>query len=187
MPYPREPLRRPSALAAAGLLCAVLAGACSSAEEKPEGEPFTPPPEQKEDTIGYFLTTLDNQLKAWTTSGGYILIGEGYWRTRAHPDYLAVLGAEHAQFLDHRGNVQAGIAAGLIPMHAATANLDEWDEYEWKYCRSIERYAREQPEDPDVPAMLERIRKWRDGYMRWGRDTLGFAVYLFYRPGARMG
>ncbi|MCC6194158.1 MAG: class I SAM-dependent methyltransferase, partial [Burkholderiales bacterium] len=42
-------------------------------------------------------------------------------------------------------------------------------------------------EDPDVPAMLERIRKWRDGYLRWGRDTLGFAVYLFYRPGARMG
>ena len=39
----------------------------------------------------------------------------------------------------------------------------------------------------DVPAMLERIRKWRDGYLRWGRDTLGFAVYLFYRPGARVG
>ena len=69
--------------------------------------------------------------------------------------------------------MQAGIDAGLIPMHAATANLDEWDEYEWKYCRSIERYAREQPEDPDVPAMLERIRKWRDAYLRWGRDTLG--------------
>ena len=89
--------------------------------------------------------------------------------------------------LDHRGNVQAGVEAGLIPMHATTANADEWDEYEWKYCRSIERYAREQPEDPDVPAMLERIRKWRDAYLRWGRDTLGFAVYLFYRPGPRIG
>ena len=80
-----------------------------------------------------------------------------------------------AQYLDHRGNVQAGIDAGLIPMHAATASMDEWDEYEWKYCRSIERYAREQPDDPDVPAMLERIRRWRDAYLRWGRDTLGFA------------
>ena len=27
--------------------------------------------------------------------GGYILIGRAYWRTRAHPDYLAMLGAEH--------------------------------------------------------------------------------------------
>jgi len=31
--------------------------------------------------------------------------------------------------------------------------------------------------------MLERIRRWRDGYLRWGRDTLGFGLYLFYRPG----
>ena len=43
------------------------------------------------------------------------------------------------------------------------------------------------PTIPDVPAMLERIRRWRDAYLRWGRDTLGFAVYLFYRPGSRMG
>jgi SAM-dependent methyltransferase len=133
------------------------------------------------------MAGICQQLKAWTRSGGYILIGEGYWRTRAHPDYLAVLGGDHGEFLDHRGNVQSGIDAGLIPMHATTASPDEWDEYEWKYCRSIERYAREQPEDPDVPAMLERIRKWRDAYLRWGRDTLGFAVYLFYRPGPRIG
>jgi hypothetical protein len=41
--------------------------------------------------------------------------------------------------------------------------------------------------DPDVAAVLERSRRWRDAYLRWGRDSLGFAVYLFYRPGARMG
>jgi len=43
----------------------------------------------------------------------------------------------------------------------------------------------ERPEDPDVPAMLERIRRWRDGYLHWGRETLGFGVYLFHRPAAR--
>jgi hypothetical protein len=35
--------------------------------------------------------------------------------------------------------------------------------------------------------MLERIRRWRDAYLRWGRDTLGFGVYLFHRPGAGAG
>ncbi len=39
------------------------------------------------------MAGICNQLKAWTRSGGYILIGEGYWRTRPHPDYLALLGA----------------------------------------------------------------------------------------------
>ena len=127
------------------------------------------------------------KLKEWTTSGGYIMIGHGFWQQRPHPDYLALLQGTEVEFTDHAGNVKAGVDAGLIPMHAATSSPDEWDEYEWKYCRSIERYAREQPEDPDIPAMLERIRKWRDGYLRWGRQTLGFAVYLFYRPGPRVG
>jgi SAM-dependent methyltransferase len=131
------------------------------------------------------MAGICNQLKIWTKSGGYILIGEGYWQRKPHPDYVAFLGGGESEFLDHRGNVQAGIAAGLIPMHAATASPDEWDEYEWKYSRSIEHYAGEAPDDPDVPAMLERIRRWRDAYLRWGRDTLGFAVYLFHRPRAR--
>ncbi len=66
-------------------------------------------------------------------------------------------------------------------LHASVASADDWDEYEWKYSASIERYAQERPDDPDVPAMLARIRRWGDGYLRWGRDTLGFGVYLFHR------
>jgi SAM-dependent methyltransferase len=133
------------------------------------------------------MAGICNRLKGWTRGGGYVLIGEGFWQRKPHPDYLGLLGGDEGQYRDHRGNVQAGVDAGLVPMHATTASIDEWDEYEWKYCRSIERYAREAPDDPDVPAMLDRIRRWRDGYLRWGRDTLGFALYLFYRPGTRMG
>jgi SAM-dependent methyltransferase len=131
------------------------------------------------------MAGICNQLKAWTRGGGYILIGEGYWRQKPHPEYAALLGGDDMH-LDHRGNVQAGIDAGLIPMHATTASMDEWDEYEWKYSRSIERYAREQPDDPDVRPMLDRIHRWRDAYLRWGRDALGFGVYLFHRPGGRI-
>ena len=40
---------------------------------------------------------------------------------------------------------------------------------------------------PDARAMLDRSRRWRDAYLRWGRDTMGFAVYLFYRPGPLVG
>jgi hypothetical protein len=28
-------------------------------------------------------------------------------------------------------------------------------------------------------ADLERRRRWRDGYLRWGRSTLGFGFYVF--------
>ena len=39
--------------------------------------------------------------------------------------------------------IRERIDAGLIPMHAVTASADEWDEYEWKFSRSIEAYARD--------------------------------------------
>ncbi len=125
------------------------------------------------------------RLAGWTRRGGYVLIGEGYWQQAPCVEYLAHLEATQGEFRDHRGNVQAGIEAGFVPLHASVASPDEWDEYEWKYSASIERYAIEQPDDPDdpdVPAMLERIRCWRDGYLRWGRHTLGFGLYLFRRP-----
>lgn len=128
------------------------------------------------------MAGICRRLAQWTRPGGHILIGEGFWAMAPSADYLVRLDATPDQLHDHRGNVEAGLEAGLIPLHAAVASLDEWDEYEWKYSRSIELYAVEQPTDPDVPAMLERIRRWRDGYLRWGRDSLGFGVYLFQQP-----
>ena len=38
-----------------------------------------------------------------------------------------------------------------------------------------------------MPAMLERARRWRDAYLSGAATALGFAAYLFYRPGARVG
>lgn len=122
------------------------------------------------------------RLAQWTRPGGYVLIGEGYWAKAPAAEYLAHLAATPDELRDHRGNVEAGVDAGLIPLHATVASGDEWDEYEWKYSSSIERYAIEKPEDPDVAAMLDRIHRWRDAYLRWGRDTLGFGLYLFLRP-----
>ncbi len=134
---------------------------------------------------GDIAATL-RKLRNWTTPGGYVLAGHGYWRRRPHPKYLAVLGGD-PDYLDHAGNVSAGIAAGLIPVHAMATSEDEWDEYQWKYSRSIERYGREQSDDPDVPQMLDRARRLSDAYLRWGRDTLGFGIYLYYRPGPDVG
>ncbi|HVE48089.1 MAG TPA: methyltransferase domain-containing protein [Casimicrobiaceae bacterium] len=127
------------------------------------------------------------RLREWTRSGGYVVVGLNYWRGKPHSELVAMLGGRDKDVHDHAGNVQAGAEAGLIPMHAITATLDECDEYEWKLCRSIERYAREHDDDPDVSAMLARAYHWRDAYLKWGRDALGFAAYLFYRPGRSIG
>lgn len=113
--------------------------------------------------------------------GGRILVGEGYWKREPAPEYLTAIGGTREEFTNHAANVAAGQALGLLPLHALVASEDDWDDYEWRHARAVECWAEEHPGDPDRVALVTRIRSWRDAYLRWGRDTLGFGLYLFER------
>jgi SAM-dependent methyltransferase len=130
--------------------------------------------------FGGFRETL-NRLAQFVRPGGYILIGDGYWKQEPDAAYLQALQSTKDEFMTHAENVRAGVALGLIPLHASVCNDDEWDRYEWLHLWNVERYARQIPDDPDVPALLARIRSWRDIYLTWGRSTLGFGLYLFQK------
>ena len=121
------------------------------------------------------------QLTQMVRPGGYVLIGEGYWKRDPDPAYLRAFGATLDEYLSHTNNVMAGSQFDLIPLYAAVCSDDDWDHYEWLHSTAIEQYARTHSDDPDVPELLARIRSWRELYLRGGRDTLGFAVYLFQR------
>lgn len=132
--------------------------------------------------FGGLVPTLD-RLREFVRPGGLVLVGEGFWQREPDPAYLQVMGAARDELKTHAENVGAGVALGLVPHYAMVSSPDDWDRYEWLHCRAVELYAEAHPEDPDTPALLERIRAWRDIYLRWGRETLGFGLYLFRRPG----
>lgn len=118
-------------------------------------------------------------LKKLVKPGGRILVGEGYWRKKPDKGYLKLLGAGADDMSDHAGNVAAGIKAGLTYLFSTAANEDDFDSYEGMYNRAMESWCAENPDDPDMEAMRNRIRSWREGYHHWGRETLGFGMYLF--------
>ena len=118
-------------------------------------------------------------LAGATGPGGQVLVGEGYWRRPPAAEYLEVMGATADEFTDHAGNVASGVAEGLTPLYSRTSSDDDWDHYEGLYARAMEQHLACHPEDPDHEAMRDKIRRWRDAYLRWGRDTLGFGFYLF--------
>ena len=118
-------------------------------------------------------------LARWARPGGYILVGEPYWRKEPDPEYLAADDLKADVFASHHGNVEAGVKLGLTPVYATTSNFDEWDHYETLQWYAVERWAREHPNDPDRAEILERAARYRESYLRWGRDTLGWALYLF--------
>ena len=130
--------------------------------------------------LGGYLPTL-KALKRWVKPGGFIVVGEGFWMKRPARGYLKALNGRRNEFTTHEGNIARAEALGLIPWWCVISSRDEWDEYEWSYSRSVEAYAEEHPEDPDVKPMLDHIRAFRRAQMKWGRDTLGFGLYLFRR------
>jgi hypothetical protein len=106
-------------------------------------------------------------------------VGEGFWKRVPNREYLEVLGATPSELQTELGNIRVAEGLGLRLAEHWSATEEEWDAFEDAYLDGIESYAREQPEDPNVPDMLRRIHRWRRGYVRWGKKTLGLGVYLF--------
>jgi hypothetical protein len=62
------------------------------------------------------------------------------------------------------------------------SNQDDWDRYEMLQWYAAEMHARDNPDDPDVSEILSCVARGRTSYLRWGRDTVGWAMYLFRKP-----
>ena len=127
---------------------------------------------------GGFRGTLD-ALRTWTKPGGLVISGEPFWRRTPSPEYLKASELSESMFSSHFGNVAIGTGVGLQLAHAVVASHDEWDRYEGYQWWAAERYGARVPEDPDLPEIRRRMREARDSYLRWGRDQLGWAVYMF--------
>jgi SAM-dependent methyltransferase len=131
-------------------------------------------------TFGGHRGTL-RALSRFVRPGGQVLAGEPFWRREPEPEYLAATGYDRLSFAGHAVNVAIGVEEGLTPLYTLVSSEDDFDRYEALQWRAVERYVRAHPDDPDVPELLARQRQERDTYLRWGRDTLGWALYLFLK------
>ena len=120
-----------------------------------------------------------NALSAMVVPGGWVIVGEPYWLQDPPEEYLAASGVSRDGFGTHSGNVEAGEVRGLELVHTFVSNKDDWDRYEGLQWYATAEYARGHADDPDLPELLERVTKAKVVYLRWGRDTLGWAIYVF--------
>lgn len=121
-------------------------------------------------------------LAAATRPGGCVLAGDPFWKQEPSAEYLAWSGLARSSFGTHAENVEEGEAEGLVPLLALVSTGDEWDRYETLQWRATVRFADTHPEDTDVTELVTRVAKNRHEYVTWGRDTLGWALYLFEKP-----
>ena len=130
---------------------------------------------------GGHVGTLE-ALKRMVAPGGWVVTGEPYWLQEPCEEHLRVLGLPKEAFRTHFGNFEAGEELGLDLVHTIVSNVDDWDRYEGLQWAATAEYASSHPEDPDIPELVRRVGEEKSNYLRWGRDTLGWAIYVFRRP-----
>jgi SAM-dependent methyltransferase len=120
-------------------------------------------------------------LSSWAKPGGLVVVGEPFWRSAPSREHLEAAELTESSFGTHLGNAQTGLRLGLGLLHTFVSGEDDWDRYEGYQWYAVEQYSRRNPGDPDVLELMANVRKARDHYLQWGRNEIGWAVYLFLK------
>jgi len=127
---------------------------------------------------GGHAATID-ALIGMVKPGGWVIVGEPFWRQEPAAAYLEALECAREDFSSHAANAEAGEQRGLQLVHTIVSSEDDWDRYEGLQWLAADAYARTHPDDPDLPELAEKVSTAKTAYLRWGRDTLGWAIYVF--------
>ena len=122
-------------------------------------------------------------LKEMAAPGGWVVVGEPYWRQEPDPAYLEAIGEQRSSFGTHYENTAAGLDLGLELVYTLVSSQDDWDRYEGLQWYAATEWAERHPHDPDAGELLQRVRVNRASYLQWGRDTLGWSIYVFKKAG----
>lgn len=128
-----------------------------------------------------FGTTLDalDAVSRAVRSGGLVLFGEGYFRREPDDAYLAATGMTRNELGTLDATIELAWGVGLSLRETFVASEVDFVRYETTHARAIAAYARANPNDPEAAAMHARSRAWQEAFERYGRTTLGFALFLF--------
>lgn len=112
--------------------------------------------------------------------GGFVAVGEPYWREWPLPP-----GVDDQGYVPLRETVGRFEAAGLAPVGLVAASEDDWDWYESQHWRALEEWLAAHPGDPDAAEIRARHERDREDYLGTQRRLLGWAVFAGRKPGAR--
>ena len=120
-------------------------------------------------------------LKAHVKPGGMLLWADPFWKADPDPAFVAMLGS-FAAYKTHAGDIEAGEAAGLELWYAAESPAHEWDDCLFSMYAAAQAWLADHPDDPQAADVQARNEMQRSAYLTFGRDTLGFGLYLFRKP-----
>ncbi len=129
---------------------------------------------------GGYRNTL-KALSRMTKPSGRVMVGETFWRKAPPQEYLRREKLSQNSLNTHYDNVTTGESVGLAPIYALVSTKSDWDMYEGLHWYATGEYALSHPDDPDLKELLKRDARYRESYLKYERDALGWAIYLFQK------
>jgi len=129
---------------------------------------------------GGLAGTLD-ALEPTVRPGGHVVVGEPYWRSWPLPEDYA---DRDEPFTSLDGTVAIVESGSLRVVTVIDSSRDDWDRYETLHWRAVEEWLAESPDDPDADEVRTSYERWKRTYLRHGRELLGWAIFVAWKPPA---
>ncbi len=115
-------------------------------------------------------------LRPAVRPGGFVAVGEPYWRKWPLPGNFQQ--EEGEDFVGLAETVECFEDAGLEVVTLIASSEDDWDRYESLHWLAVEEWLQDHPHDPDAVTFRERSDHFRRRYLRWQRDLLGWGIFV---------
>ena len=110
--------------------------------------------------------------------GGYLAVGEPFWRVCPLP---AGVDSGREGHTDLVGTTERFQAAGVRLIGLVTSSAGDWDDYRSQEWRAVEEWLAENPAEPEAAEIEEQLEARRDRYLRFERDLLNWAVLVGWK------
>jgi SAM-dependent methyltransferase len=119
------------------------------------------------------------QLTPTVKTGGFVAIGEPFWRTWPLPDGIepeSFVAAETCVPLDE--TIARFRRSGLALTGLIAASEDDWDRYESLHWRAAEEWVARNADDPRAADIRSGQENQREQYVSVRRPHLGWAIFV---------
>ncbi|HUJ55027.1 MAG TPA: class I SAM-dependent methyltransferase [Gaiellaceae bacterium] len=107
-----------------------------------------------------------------------VAVGEPYWRTSPPPAMDDPKRVGEEDWLPLVETIDLAESAGVRVVSLIASSRDDWDRYETLHWQALDEWLAENPDHPQADEFRELGAAHRDRYLRWQRDTVGWAMLV---------
>jgi SAM-dependent methyltransferase len=120
-------------------------------------------------------------LERLAATAPVVAVGEPYWQVWPLPPEAeadANKRTDEDEWLPLAETIERAESTGVRVVSLIASSVDDWDRYESLHWQTLDRWLEQNPEHPQAEEFRARGAAGRDRYLRWERETMGWAIFV---------